>query len=556
MLPDCLSIVCEFGQAESNTREEMSRESPDANRSITSSIPPPPDLTTPVRWLVIFGPGAIIASLTIGTGELIFSARAGAIFGYGVLWLFLLTCFLKWILVYTAARHMLLTGTHPFGRHASLPGPRGWFPITLLILAAVAVPIWFGFLSGVLGTLLQTGLGLHGHLWGALASLLVIWLVIRGGYEVLERIQLAIVILLLGVVSVALILMKPDWIVLFRGMLVPSALSYPDWLAGTEPAVASRPVWLEAVTYIGVVAGSGYDYMGYVAFLRHKNWGLSGQSSSLSTSLLSGMSRHDRRLLLKWLRAPLIDSSISFLAVFVFSSVFVALGTIVLAPQRVLPSGDNLLTLQAQFVTSLHPWLLPLYVAGALLAIFGSLYGTTAVAPTVLGEILRAVGISPLGGSSRREMKLIVGWCGGGGILVLGWSYWYRLTSGLEQSPPTLVEIVTPANLFTGVLACGFICLLNPWMDWKFAPKSLRLPTWLALLNLASGVFFCGVGVRGYWDFGVQKLPDWGGGWFGALVFCLTLALGWTVAKIMERRSDSQTIASRKKRLKEDSPRH
>ena len=49
-----------------------------------------------VDWVRIFGPGAIIASLTIGTGELIFSTRGGAIFGYDILYVFAIISLLKW----------------------------------------------------------------------------------------------------------------------------------------------------------------------------------------------------------------------------------------------------------------------------------------------------------------------------------------------------------------------------------------------------------------------------------------------------------------------------
>ena len=51
-------------------------------------IAPAPATGSAARWLAVFGPGAIIASLTIGTGELVFSSRAGALFGMDVLWLF------------------------------------------------------------------------------------------------------------------------------------------------------------------------------------------------------------------------------------------------------------------------------------------------------------------------------------------------------------------------------------------------------------------------------------------------------------------------------------
>ena len=60
-------------------------------------MPLPPSLLShnPLRWLAIFGPGAVIASLTIGVGETVFSARGGAIFGYRLLWLFLLVLVLN-----------------------------------------------------------------------------------------------------------------------------------------------------------------------------------------------------------------------------------------------------------------------------------------------------------------------------------------------------------------------------------------------------------------------------------------------------------------------------
>ena len=95
---------------------------------VTSFAPLPPALQSrnPLRWLSVFGPGAIIASLTIGVGELVFSSRGGAIFGYRLLWFFALVLAMKWVLVFGSARHMILTGAHPFQRWMELPGPRGW----------------------------------------------------------------------------------------------------------------------------------------------------------------------------------------------------------------------------------------------------------------------------------------------------------------------------------------------------------------------------------------------------------------------------------------------
>ena len=66
--------------------------------------------------LKFFGPGAIIASVTIGSGETVFASRGGAVFGYAMLWCFVGGGLMKFVQVYTAARYITLTGEHPIER--------------------------------------------------------------------------------------------------------------------------------------------------------------------------------------------------------------------------------------------------------------------------------------------------------------------------------------------------------------------------------------------------------------------------------------------------------
>ena len=73
-----------------------------------------------------FGPGAIMASLTIGSGETFFASRGGAVFGYAIIWAFVLGCLFKWVQCYTAMRYLTFTGEHPIASWAHFPGPRGW----------------------------------------------------------------------------------------------------------------------------------------------------------------------------------------------------------------------------------------------------------------------------------------------------------------------------------------------------------------------------------------------------------------------------------------------
>jgi hypothetical protein len=434
------------------------------------------------RWqlrLLSIGPGAIIASLTIGTGELIFSARAGVLFGYSILWVFLLLLALKGVMVYTLARHLVLTGVHPLARWMELPGPRGWLPMSLLLSAALLFPIWVGFHSGVIGTLLSQTVGVPIGA-GSLAILLgTLWIVFRGGYATLERLQLGIVGgMVIGVLA-SLLLLRPSLLDILGGALIPSWPAYPNWLAQAPElaSIARRPIWAELGTYVGVIGGSSFDYLAYAAFLRQKGWGNAG-----------GTRRpvDDAKKDLSLVRTDLL---VSFLAVMLISTAFVASGHLVLGPARQIPNDDNMLNLQATFLTRLHPSLYPLYVAGAFLTMVGTLYGTIEVAPAVLREWM----IAYRGSDQDFRRRLCVAWVGLGGVLVVS----ARLGSmGRGQSQWSLVDLVTPAAIVTGVLLCGVICWANIWAECRFMSRRDRLPRLLLGINAFAGLVFLSVGGR------------------------------------------------------------
>ena len=452
------------------------------------ALKPAPPRSLP-GWLALFGPGAIIASLTIGSGELIFSSRAGALFEYRLLWFFLLVLLLKWALVVQTARHMVLTGAHPFQRWMDLPGPRGWLPLIFLFFAIVCFPIWVSFHAGTLGTLFRSLFGTDAasahFLWGFVALGAVLTLSLVGGYALLEKAQLTIVLMMLAGVTISLFLLNPAWTELLHGFW-PQSVFYPEW-ALKKYALAERPIWVETITYVGVLGGSGYDYLAYVSYLRAKGWGQAGGPITAPSTLAALDHHHPTR---RWIKAVYLDASLSFLAVLIFTVVFVAAGATVLTPQQEIPAGSDLLQLQAQFVTPLHNWLRPVYFAGAFLTMLGTLYGTLEVAPAVYKEFRQAFGA----GFNLRQRQAALGWCATGGAITLLFLAFARGT------PPALIELITPANLFTGVLACGFICWLALWSDHKFLPPHLRAPWPLQLLNLIAGLFFLLLGFKTYWD--------------------------------------------------------
>jgi hypothetical protein len=541
----------------------------------------------PLAWLVVFGPGAIIASITLGSGELIFSTRGGALFGYHILFLFVLISVLKWGLVFAMARHMVLSGVHPYERMMDLPGPRGWFPLMLLLIATLTTPVWTSFFPAILGNFTSwvTGTqplwnGAVDYVWGGVFLLAAFLLAITSGYTVLERVQICIVAVMMGCAIVTLVLYNPDWLDMLRGAFIPQSLHYPDWLSERYPDIAGHSVWVETTRYVGVIGGAGFDYLAYTAWLREKGWGRSS-SGPTSTDELSRIAQDPHHPVRFWTRAPLVDCTCSFILVVVFSAVFVASGVVVLGPQRELPTEDNFLDLQSRFVTAIHPWLMPVYVTGAYLTIFGSLYGTLEIGVTIYQEIVRAMNPEFAARHSSGLRRATIVWLTFGAACLLVWSFVHTQTGrtltevrvprmgdddvsatliewsvkpgsavspgdvvavvrtpgglidvrwdpdadgpgrvmsiriepgqqvrsgetlatvGRKARPRLLLAILTPANLFTGVLSVGVFCLLMPWMDWRHLPKKLWMPVWLAVLNLAAGAIFLFLGLKGYWD--------------------------------------------------------
>ena len=458
-------------------------------------LPPPRALISrnPLMWLRFFGPGAIMASLNVGSGEVLFPSRSGAIFGYRLLWIFLLIAFLKWVLAYSSMRHMILSGAHPYERWSGIPGPRGWFPLFMVLIAAICIPIWMSFLQGIIGTICAwiSGIGNH-YVWATVCVAASFLLLALGGYGFLEKAQLVILGAMVAGIFVAVFYLRPDWLAIAKGLFLPQSLVYPDWLFDKLPQMRSRSEWVEVMVYASALGGISYDYLAYCSFLRDKKWGRcnAGIAGKDAIEQIAESKDHPVRI---WVRAAFVDSILSFAMIVLIAVAFAILGTVILRPQQLVPEGVNLLNYQASFLTTVSPLLLPVYQLAVFLAFFGSIYAGPEMSFRILYEYLitlrRWRDRLPRG----KLRWAVIFWSLGGGLSLL----W------LSRSFPSvgLIDIVTPAGIYSGVLACGFYCLANAWMDWRYLPPALRMPKSLVILNIVSGMAFGAMGLKALWDY-------------------------------------------------------
>lgn len=478
------------------------------------------------------GPGAIVASLTIGSGELVFSSRAGSLFGYHILLVFLVICLLKWVLIYTTGRQIIITGQHPLESWNQLPGPAGWLSMTFLILAIPCFPIWIAFHASTVGSLLahltQTS-GPVVYLWagGVLGS--VVFLSLWGNYQKLERFQMMIVGLMLVMILCAVIMLKPDWFEVAKGMAWPGPFRYPDWI-DRFPSFDQRPVWVELTTYVGIVGGSSYDYLCYVAFIREKGWGNAAVGGQVVTAeYMNGCDTKCNPSVEEGLRNLRWDSVISFACVFFFSVVFVICGHLVLAPQQITPTGGDLLTVQAAFVSDGYPGLRVLYFTGALLAMYGTLYGTLEVGPAIVKEMAQALRWEPITRHPKRwRNRSLITFSTGAFLVILALLAHQIMTK--DKQSIQFVWILTPANLFTGVMGCGLILISTLWVAFASPKKNPTFitKTWMPVM-LVGAIFFLGLGIKGYWDHGGSR---------SILILAGSIIIGMVCARLNNRRGD------------------
>src|SRR6187431_17320 len=108
---------------------------------------PPASLTAALRRI---GPGIVLASAIVGSGEVIATTTLGAQVGFAALWIVLLSCAIKPVIQGELGRYTIVTGKTGLDGFNGMPGPR----------LGVSWLVW-AWLATVTLTLLQVG-GMYG----------------------------------------------------------------------------------------------------------------------------------------------------------------------------------------------------------------------------------------------------------------------------------------------------------------------------------------------------------------------------------------------------------
>ena len=439
------------------------------------------------RMLGFFGPAALVASMAVGAGETILVTGVGAWAEYGLLWLILLSVLVKGVAVtYLLGRFTAVSG-QPFGRMlAKLPGPRGWFILTLLTIELLALSIALTAVAKPCGNLVvhifsdSLSAGPTDTFWENLVTTvflgLAIGLSLLTSYDILEKQQIIICgILVTGTILATVIVWPSVSGILFGTLSIGNLPAAPDW----APSAARNDYFLNLVTVFGYVGGTLSTYLAYSGWVAHRGWGMTGNAdverlgSRIDGTLKINYLKEDASQVkrMRVLLSPLKwDVSMGALVLFIVTAAFMIAGAVVLYPrQTVLPGNAwDLLTRQSSIWAQIHAALIPVYYV----AILAALWGTLATIPEALTrfahEFLTAVWPRFKSCSYRRLQTFIVIWF----FISSSAAIWSDITFDL------ITQIVALLATNMGV---GLVCFAAVYLNFKLPPAYRTRPAMLAL---------------------------------------------------------------------------
>ena len=190
----------------------------------------PDDVEEPPRtiWRILqrIGPGMILASSIVGSGELIATTTLGAEVGYVALWLIIASCFIKPAIQAEFGRYTIATGATGLEAFDELPGPR--LKVNWVVWAWVALTFMtrfqIGAMFGGVAQALYYAYPLAPVPWYVVGLVvLTIILLLGGGYQRIEKlaaIQVALFTVLTFLCAL-LLLRRPEdfaWTDMVQGL--------------------------------------------------------------------------------------------------------------------------------------------------------------------------------------------------------------------------------------------------------------------------------------------------------------------------------------------------
>jgi manganese transport protein len=353
-----------------------------------SHAPAPVDLTSPPSELQPaptslggllrqLGPGLIITSIIVGSGELIVTPKLGAEIGFRLLWFIIIGCLLKVFVQIELGRYAITRGRSTLEALNTLPGPRilvSWVLWIWLAMYICLVPQVAGMVGGT-ATAFQLGgsnisVGMLAIGIGASCAVLLV----LGRYSFIERLSTALVAGFTITTLIALVALQ----------FTPFAITWAQLASGLSFHLPT-----DLATAFGAFGLIG---VGASELIYYPYWCLEkGYARKVGPDDGSVEWKNRAKA---WLRVMRIDAWTSFVLYTTTTVAFYLLGAAVLhAKQLRVESQQMIETLSFMYRDTFGEWSLWLFLVGAVAVLYSTIFGATASNARLLADALSLFGV-------------------------------------------------------------------------------------------------------------------------------------------------------------------
>lgn len=366
--------------------------------------------------LSYIGPGFILSASIVGSGELIATTILGAEAGFVLLWFIIFSCIVKVAVQLEFGKHAIGTGESTMAMFNTLPGPKfgtaNWTIWTWLLLMIAKMFQVGGIIGGVVlvleacipsGANPENVLTVFRVMSTAVVAVSVSILVYRGYYQLLEKASLVMIGLFTLFTLASLIMLQTTDL----------AITSAEFVSGVIPSIPTdRTILIVAMGAFGITGVGGDEIMAYNYWLLEKGY----------AAFVGPRDDSDRWLhrAKGWIRIMYLDAILSMIAYTSMTAMFYLLGAAVLHRTGQIPAkSDLIMALSEMYTQSLGPWAKNLFLAGAFVVLYSTLFAALAAWSRMFTDAFSRIGMFSFGDQvARRRVIALCAW-----VIPLIWGF-------------------------------------------------------------------------------------------------------------------------------------
>lgn len=355
---------------------------------------PPAGLREKLKHL---GPGFVLSATIVGSGELIATTTLGARAGFITFWVIIVSCLVKVAIQIEFGKHTILTGETAMQAFHRLPGPAfgkaRWTVWTIFLVMIVKLLQVGGIVGGVAIILNMAMPGLNLFAWAFLVAIVVAALVFRGYYRFIERFSAGMIAFFTLFTYASLYFLN----------YTPYAIQWEDIRLGLQFELPKEAVAV-AIGAFGITGVGGEEILYYNYWCLEKGYAACSGPAEDSP----GWQARARG----WIRVMYLDALLAMALYTVVTAAFYLLGAAVLHAQGDVPEGYAMVeSLSRMYTESLGPEARSVFLFGAFIVLFSTLFAALAAWTRLLSDIFGQLGwISFFNLPQRRRSIAILAW--------------------------------------------------------------------------------------------------------------------------------------------------